>query len=176
METTLILQENKQEPRSVTELVRELIQLRPYANIEYLIQALDKVWFDHSSLPNELVEAIGAREDLEAHHLVRMISRRNESGPIKAVCDLLLKHNPTISDLRFVFNKVTASRKQIASIFADHPEATYFDLTSAHACGELEDGCREKLETRIDAMRKSPASILVQRIDRRYAQSGYRTN
>lgn len=175
METEQTSSSNQAEPNTVAELVHELIQLDPLANIEYLIHILDVLWFD-MPLANALVSAIASRPELKDHHIVRIVQRRDDSGPITTVCDLLPNLQPSINAIRFVFAHAHESRKCLASIIAEHPDATYSDLIGAHTCTDLEDGCREKLEARIDAIRVSAASTLVRRIEKRYSESGYRTN
>lgn len=160
------------EQQGINELIRELISLDPPANLEYLIQALDIFWFDRS-IANQLVTAIGKRSELHARHLIRIIERRDAGGPIKAICELLLEHEPNINDLRFTFDRVPASRKRIATLFSNHPDATYSDLAKARACEDLEPGCREQLDQRIEEVRNSGASVIIQRIKQLYA--GYRS-
>lgn len=159
------------EQLGIDELIPELIKLNPPANLEYLIQALDIFWFDRA-IASQLVAAIGKRSELRARHLIRIIERRNNGGPIEAICNLFLEHEPNIYDLRFVFDCVPASRKRIATLFSHHPDATFSDLSHARLCDDLEPGCREQLEQRMEELRNSGADIIIQRIKQLYA--GYR--
>lgn len=138
-------------------------------SMNHLIYAMSLLWFEREASP--ILDAILKRENLQIHHLLALLRQRHSHAHQERICDAVFARSPSIADLRFIFSKHPNTRKRIASILAEHPDAGLNDLTSAMTLDDLNPGCRERLEERIRSIAECPASRILSEIETIVRQS-----